>query len=67
MAELRPKEQSEKAESCRENLWNETHFKVLQARNEKGPSLSRVVPARPRVNSTPRHWFPRHDNDRDLA
>ena len=26
-AELRPEEQSEKAESCRENLWNETQLK----------------------------------------
>ena len=27
-AELRPKEQSEKTESCRENLWNEIQLKV---------------------------------------
>ena len=27
-AEIRPEEQSEKAESCRENLWNEIQFKV---------------------------------------
>ena len=26
-AETRPEEQSEKAESCRENLWNEKQFK----------------------------------------
>ena len=26
-AEIRPEEQSEKAESCRENLWNETRLK----------------------------------------
>ena len=26
-AEIRPEEQSEKAESCRENLWNETQLK----------------------------------------
>ena len=26
-AEIRPEEQSEKAESCRENLWNEIQFK----------------------------------------
>ena len=26
-AEIRPKEQSEKAESCRENLWNEIQLK----------------------------------------
>ena len=26
-AELRPEEQSEKAESCRENLWNEIQLK----------------------------------------
>ena len=24
-AEIRPEEQNEKAESCRENLWNEIH------------------------------------------
>ena len=27
MAEIRPEEQSEKAESCRENLWNEIQLK----------------------------------------
>ena len=27
MAEIRPGEQSEKAESCRENLWNEIQLK----------------------------------------
>ena len=26
-AEIRPEEQSEKAESCRENLWNEIQLK----------------------------------------
>ena len=26
-AEIRPEEQSEKTESCRENLWNETQLK----------------------------------------
>ena len=26
-AEIRPEQQSEKAESCRENLWNEIHLK----------------------------------------
>ena len=26
-AEVRPQEQSEKTESCRENLWNEMQFK----------------------------------------
>ena len=26
-AEIRPKEQTEKAESCRDNLWNEVQFK----------------------------------------
>ena len=26
-AEVRPEEQSEKAKSCRENLWNETELK----------------------------------------
>ena len=26
-AEMRPEEQSEKAESCRENLWNEIQLK----------------------------------------
>ena len=28
-AEIRPEEQSEKAESCRENLWNEIQLKGL--------------------------------------
>ena len=28
MAETRPKEQSEKVESCRENLWNKIKLKV---------------------------------------
>ena len=27
MAELRPEEESEKAESCRENLWNKMQLK----------------------------------------
>ena len=27
MAEIRPEEQSEEAESCRENLWNEIQVK----------------------------------------
>ena len=27
--DIRPKEQSEKAESCRENLWNEIQLKGL--------------------------------------
>ena len=26
-AEIKPEEQSEKEESCRENLWNEIHLK----------------------------------------
>ena len=26
-AEIRPEEQSKKAESCKENLWNEIHLK----------------------------------------
>ena len=26
-AEIRPEKQSEKAESCRKNLWNEIHLK----------------------------------------
>ena len=40
-AEIRPEEQSEKAESCRENLWNEIQLngperqKQTQERNEK--------------------------------
>ena len=29
-AEIRPEEQSEKAESCRENLWNEIQSKGSQ-------------------------------------
>ena len=28
-ADIRPEEQSEKAESCRENLWNEIQLKGL--------------------------------------
>ena len=28
--EIRPEQQSEKAESCRENLWNETQLKGPQ-------------------------------------
>ena len=28
-AEIRPEEQSEKAKSCRENLWNEIQLKGL--------------------------------------
>ena len=28
-AEIRPEEQSEKAESCRENVWNEIQLKGL--------------------------------------
>ena len=32
-AELRPEEQSEKAESYRENLWNEIQLKEPQDRN----------------------------------
>ena len=28
-AEMRPEEQSEKAESCQENLWNEIQLKGL--------------------------------------
>ena len=28
-AEIRPEERSEKAESCRENLWNEVQLKGL--------------------------------------
>ena len=27
MAEIRPEEESEKAESCQENLWTEIHLK----------------------------------------
>ena len=30
MAEIRPEEQSEQAESCRENLWNEIQLKGPQ-------------------------------------
>ena len=30
-AEIRPEEQSEKAESCRENLWNEIVERTNQA------------------------------------
>ena len=30
MAEIRPKEKSEKAESCRKNLWNETVERAIK-------------------------------------
>ena len=30
MAEIKPEEQSKKAESCRENLWNEIQLKRTQ-------------------------------------
>ena len=33
-AETRPEEQSEKAESCRENLWNEIQLKGLQRQKQ---------------------------------
>ena len=33
--ELRPEGQSEKAESCRENLWNETQLKGLYKDGDK--------------------------------
>ena len=36
MAEIGPKEQSEKAESCRENLWNETHKNRTKRRGQAG-------------------------------
>ena len=33
-AEIRPEEQSKKAERCRENLWNEKHLKGPYRRKE---------------------------------
>ena len=35
MADKRPKEQNEKAESCRENLWNEIQLKCHKDRNRQ--------------------------------
>ena len=35
LAEMRPKEQSEKAGSCRENLWNEIQMKGPQRNRHK--------------------------------
>ena len=40
-AEIRPEEQSEKAESCRENLWNEIQLKGPQDRNRPKKRLKR--------------------------
>ena len=41
-AEIRPEEQSEKTESCRENLWNEIHsLKGLKDRNRHKNTIKR--------------------------
>ena len=55
MAEIRPEEQSEKAESCRENLWNEIQLKgpsrqkQTQQQNEKKKKRMGKL-----------GWFPQH-------
>ena len=41
-AELRPEEQSEKAESCRENLQNEAQFTGHKDRNRHKNRIKRV-------------------------
>ena len=41
-AEKRPEEQSEKAESCRENLWNEIQLKGHKDRNRHKKRIKRV-------------------------
>ena len=40
-AEIRPEEQSEKAESCRENLWNELQLKGHKDRNRHKNTVKR--------------------------
>ena len=45
-AEIRPEEQSEKAESCRENLWNEIQLKGPKGRNRHKNRLKRSGQAR---------------------
>ena len=44
-AEIRPEERSEKAESCRENLWNEIQLKGHKDK-EKGVTLIRRAETR---------------------
>ena len=41
-AELKPEEQSEKAESCRENLWNERQLKGHKERNRRKNRIKRL-------------------------
>ena len=45
-AEIRPEEQSEKTESCREKLWNEIQLKGLQDRNKHKNRIKRSEQAR---------------------
>ena len=41
-AEIRPEEQSEKAESCRENLWNNVQLKGHKDRVRKRRVVGRI-------------------------
>ena len=45
-AEIRPEEQSEKTESCQENLWNEIQFKGHEDRNRHKNRTKRSGQAR---------------------
>ena len=45
-AEIRPEEQSEKAESCRENFWNEIQLKDHEDRNRHKSRIKRSGQAR---------------------
>ena len=44
--EIRPEDQSENAESCRENLWNEKQLKDHKDRNRHKSRKKRSGPAR---------------------
>ena len=54
-AEIRPEQQSEKAESCRENLWNEIHSegssrqKQTQEQNKKEQNKKTQTTSPPRL------------------
>ena len=62
-AEIRPEEQSEKAESCRENLWNEVQLKgphrqkQTQEQNEKEWASSAGLCQRSAATTPPREGF----------
>ena len=45
-ADIRPEEQSERMESCRENLWNETRLKGCKDRNRHKNRIKRSGQAR---------------------